>query len=219
MHVAKEPLLYNHRLPLIIGADFGLTPAMTLKQQDVHGRVLTLDEVVTEDMGLERAIKLKLKPLLVRKYPQAAIFVTGDPSGNIRSQNDERTCVQIFQAAGFKKVKFALTNNPIARTGATDYFLGHLTDLGTPQSLIDPGCKYYIKGLESGYHYPIDRKGKVGDVPVKNIYSHICEAGHYTDMYFKSGGLGTAEPMEEAQRNAALVAHNRKRRGIYSRRK
>ena len=216
VHVAKKELIFNKNLPLIIGADFGLTPAITLKQQNTHGQVLTLDEIVTEDMGLERAIGLKLKPLLARKYAEASIFVTGDPAGNTKSQNDEKTCADIFRAANFKKVKFATTNDPVARTGATDYFLGTMTDVG-PMFLVDPGCKFYIKGLESGYHYKIDRKVQVSPTPNKNIYSHVCEAGHYTDMYFKSGGLGTAAPMDSRE-NQALIASIRMRRGAYTRR-
>jgi hypothetical protein len=210
IHVAKDKLIPNPRQILVISADFGLTPAMTLKQQNPFGQVLTFDEVVTENMGLERCINLKLKPLLRNKYDGFDIRVTGDPAGNIRSQNDERSCVDIFKKSGFKKVKFAWSNSPVHRTGATDTFLTRITENG-PAFLIDPGCHYYRRGLAGGYHYPVNTKGEVSPGPKKNIYSHVCESGHYGDMYFERGHDTVA-----AEQIKKLIQANRRVVGAYS---
>jgi len=94
-HVAKDELIFNPKLPLVMAADFGLTPAISFQQQDTFGRLLALDEVVTEGMGLKRALEERARPLLNRKYINADIYVTGDPSGSISSQNDERSCIDI----------------------------------------------------------------------------------------------------------------------------
>jgi hypothetical protein len=217
IHMARERLIPNLHLPLVVSADFGRTPAMTLKQQDVWGRVLTFDEIVTESMGLERAINEKLKPLLRRRYEDFAlneIRVTGDPAGNTASQNDEKTCVTIFKNCGFKKVKFAVSNNPIVRWGATDHFLQTRNERG-PAYLIDPTCVYLKTGMKGGYHFKIHKTTQVrSDEPDKNIYSHICEAGNYGDMYFQIG----VERLENKADRERILAQARASRGVYTRR-
>lgn len=213
VHVANDILKPNPKLLLVISADFGRTPAMTLKQYDVFGRNLTLDEVVTEDMGLERAIKERLKPLLRNKYEGYDIFVTGDPAGNSAGQNDEKTCVTIFKDQGFKKVKFAYSNNPIYRQGATDSFLARNTDMG-PAFLISPNCSYYKRGLKGGYHFKVSKNGIYSVEPEKNIYSHICEAGQYGDMYFEKG----IESTDAKKQRDDLIRHSQIKSGSYTRR-
>ena len=212
-HIAKEYLKPDPNKLLLIAADFGMTPAFALKQQDAFGRVLTLREVVTESMGLQRAIREKLKPLLRDEFEGYRYFVTGDPSGGNRGQTDEATCVTIFKAAGFKKVQFARTNNAIKRVGATDSFLCMRTELGSAY-LIDPRCSYLKRGMRGGYHYPISRKGIASDTPLKNIYSHIGEASQYGDMYFE---LGVNEADGEAERKR-LIATGSSRGRSYTRR-
>lgn len=172
-HIAKEHLIPNPHLPLIISADFGLTPAMTVKQQDPFGRVMTFDEIVTEGMGLERCIQTRLKPLLRRKYDGYQIRVTGDPAGNTKSQNDEKSCVQVFKKEGFKDVKFAWSNNPVHRMGATDTFLMRMTEMG-PAYLVDPRCSYLKRGLKGAYHFKMRKNGAMSDEVEKDIYSHVC---------------------------------------------
>lgn len=214
-HIAKEYLQGDPHRILVIGADFGMTPAMTLKQQDAFGRVLTLREIVTEEMGLKRAIKERLKPMLRNEFDGFKYFITGDPSGGNRSQNDEATCKTIFADAGFKKIKFAKSNNPIKRVGATDSFLVMRGEMG-PMYLIDPRCSYLKRGMRGGYHYPISRKGIASDSPLKNIFSHVCEAGQYADMYFE---LGVDEADGEAERKRILAEDLRRGRGgSYTRR-
>lgn len=212
-HVAKNILIPNKNLLLLVSADFGHTPAFAIKQQDVHGRVLTLDEVVCEGMGLDRAIKTKLRPLLSNKYADFNIRVTGDPAGNAGAQTDEKSCVDIFKQNRFGRVKFAYSNSPVHRTNATDHFLARRTEVGAGY-LISPQCAYLIRGMKGGYHYKISKAG-ISSVEVnKNIFSHICEAGQYGDMYYFKG---SAEPEREDERKAWLRQLGN-RAGIYTRR-
>lgn len=213
-HVAKELLIPNKHLLLLIAADFGHTPAFALKQQDMHGRVLTLDEVVTEGMGLQRAINDRLKPLLRNKYDGFNIRVTGDPAGNAGAQTDERSCVDIFRMCGFRNVKFAYSNTPIHRTNATDFFLARRTELGASY-LVSPNCAYLTRGLKGGYHYKISKTG-ISSVEVnKNIFSHICEASQYGDMFYFKGSNDTDRGTKD---NEFLRQVNSTRSGIYTRR-
>lgn len=193
-HVANDILVPNPKQLLVISADFGLTPAMTLKQQDTAGRVLTLDEIVTEGMGLKRAIEERLKPLLRNKYTDFNIQITGDPAGNTASQTDEKSCVDIFRAAGFKRVRFAYSNNPVHRTNATDTFLSRMTESG-PAYLVSPQCAYLIRGMKGGYHYKVNKFGITSETPEKNIYSHVCFVAG-TPVTMAGGG---EKPIEDVQ--------------------
>jgi hypothetical protein len=207
MHVSKTPLRPNKDLLLLVSADFGLTPAMVLKQQDAFGRVLTLDEITTFGMGLERAIDTKLLPLLRAKYDGFEIFVTGDPSGNTGSQGDETSCADVFRRykrKGLGKVKFAYSNNPVHRQGATDHFLSKLVDRGMPAYQIDPSCLFLIQALEGKYQFKKSKDGRhISDVD-KNDWSHVAEANHYGDMYFEKGGRRKAEHRDEMDYLTAL---------------
>lgn len=215
-HVARDFLIPNFNIPLIISADFGLTPAMALKQQDPFGRVLTLAEIATENMGLERCIDEKLKPLLRNRFDGFDLFVTGDPSGANRSQTDETTCLTIFRKKGFRKVKFARSNNPIARMGATDFFLSRTTERG-PAYLIDPRCVYLKAGMKGGYHFKISKSGVKSDEPEKNLHSHLCEAGQYADMFYQLGVEKDDRDKNRAERKTN-VSPSAARRGVYTRR-
>lgn len=215
LHVARAPLIPNPGLVLLISADFGLTPAIVLKQQDAHGRILTLDECVTFGMGIERAIQMKLKPLLRRKYDGYELFITGDPSGDTGSQADEKSCADIFKREFKKeraKVKFAWSNNPIHRMGATDKYLAMLTDMG-PAYVVDPSCKWLISALNGKYHYPVV-KGQQKPAPAKNDWSHVAEANQYGDMYFERGGKHKADQV--AKDYARLIAQSQSNTNPYA---
>jgi len=198
LHVAKSLIIPNRDLVLLVAADFGLTPAIVLKQQNAFDCVLTLDEVVTFDMGLERAIETKLLPLLAKKYKGGAkngeyeIIVTGDPSGETGSQSDETSCVDIFREykRHLGKVKMASTNAPVARRGGTDHFL---VARGTSTYLVDPNCDALIAALSGGFMFKRYKDGRHGDEVEKNDHSHVGEASEYADMYFAEGRRRKAE--------------------------
>lgn len=198
MHVAKQPLRFNPHLPLILGFDAGLTPAMTFMQQDSFGRVLILDELVSENMGAQRFCREKVKPLLARKYPNAVILVAADPATKQRAQTDEKTVASVLEKELGVKVKGASSNDLAARLGAVDSFLTLLTEAG-PALLIDPSCKSTITGFSSGYRYAINTKGIPGDKPDKNQYSHLADAIQYGCMSFVDGASREARARKHNQ--------------------
>ena len=65
-HVAKDPIkpIRGGDYPVIIGLDFGRTPAAVFKQRDPRGRVVTIAELVSENMGIETFIRTKLNPYI-----------------------------------------------------------------------------------------------------------------------------------------------------------
>lgn len=210
VHVAKQVLVPNPANLLLIGCDFGLTPAMVLKQQDALGRVLTFDAIATFGMGLERAIETKLLPLLRRKYDGFEVFVTGDPSGNRGAESDETSCVDVlrrYKRKGLDRVKMAWSNNPIHRQGATDHFLGMLVDRGMPAYQVCPGegTADLRRALAGNYRFKIFKDGRQSGEVEKNDASHIGEANEYADMHYHRGGQRKAEQRERALMSRAVA--------------
>lgn len=204
LHVAKQPLKFNPHLPLVIGFDAGLTPAASLMQQDAYGRVLILDELVSENMGAKRFCREKLKPLLNRKYTNAAIIVAADPATTQRAQTDEKTVAQVVAQELGVKVKPASSNTLAARLGAVDEFLTRLTEAG-PALLIDPSCKQTIVGFTAGYKFAINAKGVAADSPEKNNHSHLADSIQYGMMSFVDNTAREAR----ARKHAHHAVHSR----------
>jgi hypothetical protein len=183
IHVASKPLNYikmsTH--PLIIGHDFGLTPACTISQPDPQGRFLTLAEITSDGMGELRFIREKLKPLLANKFPGMPVIVIGDPAGQQRAQTDERSVFDILRQEGFRVIP-AKTNSVAARLNAVDSWLTRMVD-GKPAMLIDPECRSLINGLRGGYRYRTKTNGDVDDKPEKNMYSHLLDGFQYACLH------------------------------------
>jgi hypothetical protein len=208
-HVARSPLIVDPARPIVVGMDFGRTPAAVIKQEDVRGRSLTFAEAITlenETMALETFIDRKLRPLLNLKFRGLPIFITGDPSGGYGSQTTEQNCVDIL-VKGLKisrrAVRLAYTNDAKVRREATEFFLTRHDGC-----LIDPSCRYLIRGLSGGYHYEKLRlQNAHRDKPEKNIFSHVCEADEYANMHFRTG-VTTADDADYRRRVLAQLAGN-----------
>jgi hypothetical protein len=183
MHVSKGPLNYikSTTHPLILGMDFGLTPACSISQIDTLGRFLTYADLVSDGMGTLRFTREKLKPLLANKFPGMPVLIIGDPAGTQRAQTDERSVFDILRQEGFRVIP-AKSNSVVARLSAVDSLLTRISD-GKPAMLIDPSCKNLINALRGGYRYKIKNTGDVDDKPEKNKYSHIADAFQYACLH------------------------------------
>jgi hypothetical protein len=183
VHVSKQTLNYiklsTH--PLIIGMDFGLTPACTINQIDMQGRLLTFADLVSDGMGTLRFCREKLKPLLANKFPGMNVLIIGDPAGQQRAQTDERSVFDILRAEGFRVIS-AKSNSVVARINAVDKMLTRTVD-GKPAHLIDPCCTNLISSLRGGYRYKIRQNGEKDDKPEKNSHSHIADAHQYACLH------------------------------------
>jgi hypothetical protein len=201
LHVASGPLRYNPALPLIAGFDPGLAgSALIFGQLDLNGRLLVLDELIQRDMGAERIIAERLKPLLKARFIDAEFILAPDPAADSRSSNNERTIVDTLRdkkKGGFR-VSFPDMNNRLPlRVEAIEYFTTRLV-LGKPALQIDPRCKHLIRALQGGWRYETDRKGKLlKEEPEKNPSSHSGDGFGYLCRYFQHN---TAR---EARRNEA----------------
>lgn len=165
--------------PIIVGIDFGRTPCAVFKQRDPRGRVLTLSEITSENMGIETFIRLKLVPHVTNTYPGFEMVCAPDPAGFMKQQLNELTLVDALRNAGFTCVK-PPSNKPEYRIQAVERLLAQQTD-GEAMYLIDPSCRMLLKGFKHGYRYKKKRNGELEDKPDKNEYSHIHDANQYAD--------------------------------------
>jgi hypothetical protein len=202
-HVSKTPLkpIRSGEKPLIIGVDFGLTPAMTVNQVDMHGRLLTFACAVSEGMGISRFTQEKIKPMLAEKFPGMPVIIIGDPAGSQRAQTDERSCFDILKAEGFRVLP-AHTNSIVARIAAVEKFLSRQVEAG-PGWLIDPSCIELIRAMRGGYRYKVKKTGETDDSPEKNTHSHVADAAQYAALHADGGamfGVGMQAQRREVKR-------------------
>lgn len=186
LHVSARVIEPIAGLPIIVGLDFGRSPAALL-MQCLRGRWYALREFVAVDMGANKFAPL-LKTELAQRFPGFAVQFWGDPSGGYRGQNDDSTPFDIFSAHGMRVRPAPGQNKDSLRKEAMEAVLTRQVE-GRPALLIDPSCTTFIAGMAGGYHL---RRLKVsgeryGEEPEKNQYSHVCEAGEYAVL---GGGEG-----------------------------
>lgn len=177
IHVAKSELLIQTSSTglLLIGADAGLSPAVTIGEVDYRGRLLVYQAIPSEGMGALRFIREKLKPALANRFPGRRSVVLVDPAAFQRAQTDERTVADIYKAEGFM-VKPACTNNTLpARLSAVDALLTRLVD-GEPGVLLCPvHAAPLIQALAGRYRYKTNSKGETDITPEKSHpWSDLC---------------------------------------------
>jgi hypothetical protein len=180
-HIASSALnpIRGDSYPVIIGVDFGRTPAAVFKQRDARGRVLTLGELTAENMGIETFVNTKLNPFIVNHFAGCSFVCAPDPAGYAKTQLNELSLVDILQRAGFKCVK-PPTNDPEKRIQAVERLLNQQLE-GKAMYLVDPSCATLIKGFRYGYRYKIKKNGEMEDKPDKNPFSHVHDANQYAD--------------------------------------
>ena len=168
--------------PLVVGIDFGLTPAAAIVQRSPMGHWRCRYELTTTHMGAKRFGKLLRDFLDTKCAGFEIVAITGDPSGSTESQSDESTPYQLLKASGIVAHP-ANTNDPLIRREALDGPLMRFED-GQPGFLVHPDCNFIRKGLAGRYAYKrvqgVDER--YHDSPDKNAYSHPCEALHYALM-------------------------------------
>ena len=180
-HVALEPLRYvrGEAFPIVIGVDFGRTPAAVFKQRDPRGRVLTLGEVTAENMGIETFVNTKLNPFIANHFPGATFVCAPDPAGFAKQQMNEMSLVDVLKKAGFKCVR-PPTNDPERRIQAVERLLVRQVE-GKAMDLVEPSGEMLIKGFRYGYRYKLKKNGEMEDRPDKNAFSHVHDANQYAD--------------------------------------
>lgn len=165
--------------PLVVGLDFGRDPCAVICQADHKGRLLVLEEVIAEDIGLELQLQRGIRPaLLQERYLGHAVVIVGDPAGRQRSTLYEETSFDVVKRHGFRAYP-APTNDIAKRISAVEAWLLGQRD-GGPAVLIDGSrCPTLVRALNGGYRFAKTRNGVRKALPDKNEYSHITDAFQY----------------------------------------
>ena len=181
-HASNTPLGLFRGRPIILGFDFGLTPACVICQLTPTGQLRFLRELVCERGGIKQFVTDHVKPMLTNTFPGIPIISVGDPAGGQASQADsDVTCFSQLEELGLSTVP-APTNLFLLRRQAVIDRLTRTVD-GEPALLIDPSCKMLRKAFIGGYKFErIQVSGqdeRFKDVPSKNKFSHVSDAAQY----------------------------------------
>lgn len=211
-NVSPSPLGVYRGLPLLMGWDFGLTPACIIGQLSPRGQLRVLREYVCERGGIRQFASEVVKPALLNEFSGMSVISNADPAGLQQSQVDETSCIFELGRCGIPTIA-ARTNQFLARREAVMAFLSRTAD-GQPGLLLDPGCSMLRKGFNGGYQFSrVQTSGeeRYRDVPTKNQYSHPHDALQYlalaadgTVNNIGAGGTARAEPQAAVVWSGAL---------------
>jgi hypothetical protein len=175
-HLEFEP---SKDIPIVLGFDFGRTPACAFLQRTSMGRWVCFDEFCLIDSG---AIDFapQLKRYIDGNYPDHKFRGWGDPSGDNKNQANADTPFKIIRAAGIP-CSPTNTNDPAMRRAALEITMKENCMDGKPRFTVLPKAKMIRKGLQGGFCYRrIQVSGdRYTDEPDKNEYSHPVEALEY----------------------------------------
>lgn len=190
-HIAAEPFtpLRSEQYPIVVGLDFGRTPAAALVQRNVYGQTVVLDEVTSVNMGIETFLSTKLQPLLAsERYMGCHMVIAPDPAGWAKQQIGEVSPVDVVKAAGFRVAR-PMSNDPERRVEAVERVLLRHAD-GKPALAVNPTCRELLQGFRYGYRYKVNKSGHQEPKPEKNEFSHIHDALQYGVLVAEGGQAG-----------------------------
>lgn len=172
-----QPSLKQH---IVLGFDFGRTPAAAFMQPTASGGWVVFDEFVCDDMSA-LTFAPELAKYLRANYPGFKFKGWGDPSGNNKGQATDKTPFMVMRAAGIP-CNPTQTNDPMVRRSAVEAPLREVDMVGKPRLIILPKAKTIRKGLAGGFCYKrvlVAGDERYHDEPAKNEYSHPVEALEY----------------------------------------
>jgi len=179
-----DPVPYH---PIFVGQDFGRDPWSIIGQLDHKGRLLILEEVPANDVGLEQHINENLRPrLLSDRYKGLPVAMIGDPAGRAKSSIHEETSFDALRRLGFNAFP-APTNDIDPRLRAVEMWLNQSRG-GEAGMLFDASrCPQLIQGMAGGYRFAKDKRGQKRPKPEKNEFSHSNDALQYLCLAGQKG--------------------------------
>ncbi len=190
-HIVDETLLIPG-YPILVGQDFGRNPWSLICQQDHMGRLLVHQEIPATNVGLEKHVLERLKPILYRDYLGFKCAIVGDPSGVAKSNIAEESCFDALRRLGLPAFP-APTNNIEPRLRAVEALLGRQTNGGPSLVISRKGCPLLCRGMSGGYRFKATKDGALKIVPEKNDkegYSHVADDLQYVALVVHGGMVG-----------------------------
>ena len=207
-HHTDEQLVIPESWKIVVGMDFGLTPAAVFGCRTPSDQIIAFDELVAEDMDAKTFGRL-LKQKILSEYPNHTFEFYGDPAGDQRAQSDKSTPFMMLAASGISAAP-TWTNDPVIRIGAVAQPMKRLDSVGDMGFLIGPRCKIVRKACAGGYKYKrmqVTGEERFMDVPDKNRYSHPADALQYMMLGL---GEGTALISSEDSQKTLDYSHSNK---------
>jgi hypothetical protein len=177
-----KPTLPLKNVPIIVGLDYGRSPAAVFVQLTPRGQLRVVDELYGENMGIGVFADDILKPHIAQHYREFSLIPIGDPAG-IAKESDERSAFDVLAAHGIVAAP-AYTNALTGRLEAVKKYLTKLID-GQPGLVIDPKCDRLRNGFMGMYHYKRVQVGfdRVKETPEKDLYSHVHDSLQYACLH------------------------------------
>lgn len=188
---------------LILGWDFGLTPACIVLQIDSRGQIRGLKEYVAQDMGIRTFAESIVIPGLVRDFPYCKVGTSvGDPAGTTRDGiNEELSCIGELNSLGIETIP-ARTNDLEPRIGAVRYFLNKAID-GKPGMIISrKGCPTLHNGFVKDYVFKrlaVSGEERYKDKPDKNAASHPHDALQYPCLELAADAIAAKQDKRQVE--------------------
>jgi hypothetical protein len=184
-HIAQEEIKVDKSLPVLIGVDFGLHPAMVFGQVLRTGQLVILKELVPNQpsgVSLEEFLEDWYRPFITEHFSGVRTFQGwGDPAGRGRSNIDKRSPFMLMAAANIRCMP-TYTNEFLPRKEAIEKFLMKRNGF-----LLNPSCVQLRKGFLGGYGYK-KLNGLAKSHPEKNESSHPHDAAQYLALGILSQG-------------------------------
>lgn len=191
LHYSSSPICANENVEIGLGWDFGNTPACIVVQLMPDGQLVVLDEFWTEYMSVREFSSNIVLPFLDRLYPfwRKNYISVHDPSGDSMTP-DGGACQLILREMGIISIG-AQSNAAQFRRDGLKYFLTKMSS-GNPSFRLSEKCFLLREGLMGKFKYQLIRSTAFrGDPdyqekPLKNIWSHSCEALEYICTHYAS---------------------------------
>lgn len=199
---AVESLVAIQGEQLILGWDFGLTPACVVLQLSPRGQLLILKEYIGDGMGIRTFADSIVIPSLKKDFPYCRVGMSvADPAGNARNEIvEEMSCIGELNSLNVPTTG-ARTNDIDPRLGSVRYFLNKMVD-GKPGLVLDRrNCPTIFKGFVKDYVYArvaVSGEERYKDKPNKNMASHPMDALGYGCLEIASDRI-TQDKMGETK--------------------
>jgi hypothetical protein len=177
-HGTEDDVLPEIGLPLLVGIDFGLTPALVVAQLQGE-RLVVFCEYTEINMGAKRFLD-KVVPQFRLKFPyhndlRKSVYCFIDPAGFAKAQSDETTCAQEV-AKHFSPRGGGITWEN--RRKSVEDFLIKRDKNGPLFKIVKKSCPVLLRGFNGGYRYPDKAFDKSNSEirPLKDQHSHPHDA-------------------------------------------
>lgn len=176
---------------ILIGQDFGRAPCSLFCQPDHRGRLLVLEEVIAEDIGLETHVNTALKPAIYQERFMGHLFAAvGDPSGVAKGHMLEENSFDVLKRLGIPAFP-APTNNLEPRLAAVESLLYQQRD-GAAALIIDRNkCPTLVRAMNGAYRFGKTKAGVTKPAPEKlHPWSDVVDDLQYVCLSVNSGLAG-----------------------------